>query len=456
MPSLIERFKDRIRATENEYIISILKHSPKYLGASLFSGVVTVVMTKYYTHVFDPAAYGVLALYITLFQYMQNFIAFSVDASSQRVYFDFKGEDRREFLGTTLIFMSASAAFWVIVAIPAGPYVVRFLGGTLALFWATIVLTVVYMFTNFLIRIAYSEHRSALVARRGVLQTTANQAASVFFIAVTHLGAFGYQLGSVVSYAFTGIQYARNLSNYGDFHPVFKFRTDVTRRLLYFAIPAFFTTAITASLSYLDRIFLKIYHGAAQVGIYSLGYTLGQGMTLVIEAVSMAVFPTLMRELDRDYDRSIDKLKRFDLYFGGTLVAVATVIYLLRFQIVRLLSNESFAAAANVLPLIVLTFVLGGFYKVVSGVLSYHGIVRFYPALTILAFGINALLNFLLIPKYNEVGAAYATFIGALIYSLVIHIRARRYYYRLSRVFAVYSVILLLGTFMFLQGAQLI
>ena len=74
----VERLKDRIRATENPFLISILKHSPKYLGASVFSGVVALVMTKYYTHVFDPATYGVLALYITLFTYMQNVIGYPI------------------------------------------------------------------------------------------------------------------------------------------------------------------------------------------------------------------------------------------------------------------------------------------------------------------------------------------------------------------------------------------
>lgn len=450
MSGAIERLKDRIRAMGNPFVISILKHSPKYLGASAFSGVVALVMTKYYTHVFDPATYGVLALYITLFTYMQNLIAFSVDSSSQRVYFDYTGQERRPFLGTTLIFMAASSLFWVVVTLAIGPLLVGFMGGDLRVLWATLALSIVYMFANFLIRIAYSEHRSSLVARQGVLQTAMNHAASVFFIAVGKLGILGYQLGSLLSYGVTGLLYRKELKSEGFLNVEWTFRKDIMRRLLYFSVPAFFTAAIATSLSYLDRVFLQYFHGAGEVGIYSLGYTLGQGMSLGIEAVSLAIFPSLMRELDDDYDVAIHKLKRFDLYFWAGLLAVAVGISVLRYPIIQLFSNNRYAASANVLPIIAMTFVLGGFYKIASQLLSYHNIVRFYPALTVFAFGVNAALNWLLIPRFHELGAAYATFIGVLLYSSAIHLIARKCYFKASRVLAVYGTIYIVVTVMFL------
>jgi len=449
MSSLLNRIKVRIKATENPFIIAIAKHSPKYLGASVFSGVVALVMTKYYTHVFDPAVYGTLALYTTLFQYMQNFIGFSVDTSAQRVYFDYEGEERREFLGTTLLFITASAVFWIVVSAAFAPLAVRFMGGSIWMYATTVALTTVYMFTNFFIRMAYNEHRSTLIARRGVLQTVMNHVASVFLIAVAKLGILGYQLGSVFSYLVTGLAYRRNLAAEGQLKVKWKFRTDIMKRLGHFAVPAFFTTVIGASLSYLDRVFLQAFHGATQVGIYSLGATIGAGMSLVIEAVALAVFPSLMRELDADYDVNINKLKRFDLWFWLGLLGTATVIYLARYPIVVLLSNKSYALAAEILPIVVLTLVLGGMYKVVSGVLSYHGIVRFYPALTVVSFGTTAILDWLLIPRYNELGAALATFLGFLVYSFVIHFIARKYYFKVSRMIAVYGTILVMGLFMF-------
>ena len=40
----------------------ILKHTPKYLTASVIASGVTLLMTKYYTAVFSPAQFGILAM----------------------------------------------------------------------------------------------------------------------------------------------------------------------------------------------------------------------------------------------------------------------------------------------------------------------------------------------------------------------------------------------------------
>lgn len=456
MRAAVSRLKDRIRATENPFIISSLKHSPKYLGASLFSGFVALVMTKYYTAVFAPAAYGVMALYIALFQYMQNFIAFSVDAAAQRVYFDYEGAERPVFLGTALTFMTGSAVFWVLVAAALAPLVIRFAGGNGWLFAVTIALTIVYMYTNFLVRIAYNEHRSGLVARQGVLQTVLNHSTSVFFIAVTQLGVLGYQLGSAVSYAITGLLYRFNLHRAGLLEVRPAFRKDIMRRLFHFSVPAFFTAVVACSLTYVDRVFLQYFHGSAEVGIYSVGYTLGQGMALAIEAVSLAVFPSLMRELESDYEVNIGKLRHFDLWFCAGVLTLAGAIFLARYPIIALFSNARYALAAEVLPFVVMTFVLGGFYKTVSGVLSYHSIVRFYPALTVFSFTVTALLDYLLVPRFHEIGAAYATFVGVFVYSLVIQLIGSRYFHRRSYVLMSYGAILVLVSLWWVNAAHLI
>ena len=54
--------------------------------------------------------------------------------------------------------------------------------------------------------------------------------------------------------------------------------------------------------------------------------------------------------------------------------------------------------------------------------------VWFYPILAFFSFGINAGLNYLLIPEYKEVGAAFASFIGLFLYSLILQLMAMKYH----------------------------
>jgi len=456
MQETISNLKTRIINLNNPALISILKHSPKYLSASAVGVVASLFMTKYYTAVFNPAAFGVLSLYLMLFQYMQNFIAFSVDASSQRVYFDYEGDEKAEFIGTVVIFMTGSALFWSIIALFAKNIVVSQFGGSDLMYISTIALTIVAMYVTFLSRIGYNEHLSSLIFRQGLIQTIFNHLSAFILIAQFGLGILGRQMGQVIAFFLNAIFYRKTLKKMGylEFAPVF--RVDILRRLFKFAIPAFSTTIIVATLSYLDRIFLNYYHGAAEVGIYSLSFTIGQGISFIADAVSMALFPSLMGELKRDYHANLKKLKQFDLLFCGGLLVIGIIMFLSRDVIIHTLSNKSYQGSADVLPFVVFTFVLGGFYKSVSTLLSFHSIVWFYPILSAAAFGVTAVLNYLLIPTHHEIGAAYAGFVGMLIYSLVIHLIGSKYFYRPINILIIYMLIFISVTYLFLKFANLI
>lgn len=449
-------FKNKFKNGSNPFLASILSHSPKYLGASLISAFVGMAMNKYYTAVFSPAEFGVLSLYITLFQYLQNFIGFSVDASAQRVYFDYKGKEREQFLGTVLFFLTASALSWSIISIFFQNLVIKTFGGTPLMYYVTVLLAVVFMYFNFLNRIGFNEHVSNLIFKQGLLQTFCNHFGSFLFIAFAKLGILGRQLAQLIAYLINIVFYQHSLKKLGYLKVKFVFRTDVLKRLSHFAIPAFFSSALTATFAYLDRIFLNYFHGAGEVGIYSLGYALGQGLSIVTEAVSMALFPSLMKELEQNYQVNIKKLKQFDLILCLGLVLIGIIVFMSRNFIIQLFSNNQYQNAANVLPFIVFAFILGGFYKTVANVLSFHNVVWFYPLLSVVSFGSSVVFNYLLIPKFHELGAAYSFLLGVLIYSLVIHIIGSKYYFKLSRVLAVYSAILVISTYSFARLAKII
>ena len=60
-------------------------------------------------------------------------------------------------------------------------------------------------------------------------------------------------------------------------------------------------------------------------------------------------------------------------------------------------------------------------------ILSFHKLTKFYPILSFISFGTNALLNYVFIPKYGIIGAAWATVISSILYSLYINYRTWKY-----------------------------
>jgi len=178
---------------------------------------------------------------------------------------------------------------------------------------------------------------------------------------------------------------------------------------------------------YLDRIFIKHYIGDSAVGIYTLGYMLGQGLSMVYEAVSQAILPKVYTDMNTNYEKAIKELESFSYKYYIGLVIITLILALLSPVIVRLFSTDSYSGASDVMPFVMAGFMMGGFYKIPSLILGYHKRVWFYPFLSAFSFGTNALLNWYLIPIYGIVGAGFASFIGLFLYSSVMQILNFKY-----------------------------
>jgi O-antigen/teichoic acid export membrane protein len=163
-----------------------------------------------------------------------------------------------------------------------------------------------------------------------------------------------------------------------------------------------------------------------------------------------------MIELKENYEKGMRKLKQVDAVFCLGLLALGLICLFSRHWLVALFSNKSYARAADVLPFITFGYVVGGGYKVVSSVLSFHGRVWYMPIVSILAFGFGGCMNWLLIPRFNEIGAGYATFLGLFAYSYIQHLFGSRYYVRLAPITAIYAAVLAGVTLLFFRMTGLL
>lgn len=204
---------------------------------------------------------------------------------------------------------------------------------------------------------------------------------------------------------------------------LFRLRVDFNKQMLketvYLSFPGFMATLQIMLFTYLDRIFLKIFYNNKTVGVYSLGFILGKGLSMLYESVSMALFPKVMQDLKEDYEKNIIRLEKFAYQYYIGLIFITFILAVNSKRLVLLFSTEKYMEASKVLPFIIMGFMMGGFYKIPSLVLSYHKIVWFYPLLALFSFGINGFLNYLLIPKYKMIGAAFATLVGLYLYSII-------------------------------------
>ena len=217
------------------------------------------------------------------------------------------------------------------------------------------------------------------------------------------------------------------------------------------ALPSTITALQTVVLVYLDRVFIKHYIGDSAVGIYTLGYMLGQGLSMVYEAISQAILPKVFKDMNENYTRAVEDLESFSYKYYAGLVIITIIIALSSPIIVSLFSNKNYSDASTVMPFIMMGFMISGFYKIPSMILGYKKIVWFYPFLSFFAFGSNAILNWMLIPVYGIIGASFASFIGLFLYSYIVQILSLKFFtlkYKLS-IHAIYISLFIIVLFLF-------
>lgn len=436
---------------------TILQHTPKYLTGSVIASGTALLMTKYYTFVFTPSQFGVLALYLVMFKYITSLASLNLDSGSTRFYFDYRNTSRDEYLSTM---------FWFITYISGGVLVLGLLlmkpisnwiaPDSEIIYAATLISGIAAVYVSFLTRILYNEHKSTSVLKHTIFQTFINHTSSVLFISVFHLGIFGRISGQGLGYILNIVRLIKEFRKENLFKIKMTFDTSMAKETFLLTLPGMISMLLGVALMYIDRFFLKHYMGDSSVGIYTLGYMLGQGLSMVYEAISQAILPKVYNDMSKDYDKAKGELEHFSYRYYMGLLLITVIISLLSPMIVSIFSNDTYSEAATVMPFILAGFMMGGFYKIPSLVLGFHKVVWFYPFLAIFAFGINALLNWWLIPFYGMIGSAFASFVGLFLYSFVLQILCIKYLskkYVLSMLVG-YISIYLIAMLIFIMGER--
>jgi O-antigen/teichoic acid export membrane protein len=182
-------------------------------------------------------------------------------------------------------------------------------------------------------------------------------------------------------------------------------------RLLRFGLPLIPAAFATWGLNWMDRLFLVQYATLADVGVYSLAYTLGY---LAIQLVANPVFTMFPTEAAVQWNlgRPDEVQRLFEHAAGVTLLFCLPLIVgaaVAGPAVVAVLAPPSFSGAADAIPIILagyLLLMIAAYYETTFGLVFR----QWLHAVSVgVALVVNAALNVLLIPRWGYMGAAVAT-----------------------------------------------
>jgi O-antigen/teichoic acid export membrane protein len=193
------------------------------------------------------------------------------------------------------------------------------------------------------------------------------------------------------------------------------------RRLLRFTIWFTVTPILIQIFHYVDRLSLQRLLTSSDQGIYSAAINLAATISAVGLAVNNVIFPHLSTAWEAgEKERAVSSLDIAIRFTAIALTVIGLVLILLGRPLILLLLGEAYAAGAQVLPYLVVFYLLTisvwlfGVYAslVEKTYISTIGLATALP--------VNVALNLALIPRMGIVGAAIATMLSYVLLWVVV------------------------------------
>ena len=175
-------------------------------------------------------------------------------------------------------------------------------------------------------------------------------------------------------------------------------------------IPHYFAQTILSSA---DRIMIEQLIGDSEAGIYGLAYQISLLMTLFNTALMQTINPWMFQKIKDKSEEDIPKIGYLTLIFVG---AVNLLLICFAPEAVSFFAPESFAQAIWCIPPIAMSVFFMFGYELFAKFAFYYEKTKFVMIATIGAALLNLILNYVFIPIFGYIAAAYTTLICYIVY----------------------------------------
>ena len=430
---------------------SLARHSAAYSVASIIAKASAFLIVPLYTRSLTKDDYAAYVLLNAGAAVLGVIYELGVSAAVMRFYYDYDDEsrrgrlERRRYIGAVWLFALAATGLVSLLLTTAGEPLLAALYHEVA-FWPYVVLTVWGVFlgsANFipwaLMRVR--EQSSRFVALI-VWQTAILVVAAVVLVPVLHLGLLGAVLATFVQscaiFVFYTIYTWRNASlraNWGSLPPTLKY-----------GLPVLALQSGWWVLDASDRFILGRFVPLAVVAVYSVGYAVGRILITVSQSVNQAFTPFFFQTV-KDEDPDAGQLFTYSAtYFMLIIGALGVLVIVLSHEAVLFFGGVAYREADDVAPVIALAATVQAMFYVPSRGLLQRKRTGSFPYILGIGAGVNVGLNFLLIPWFGMMGAAYATLIGYVVTVFATFIVAQRVFpvaYQWGRLMRIMIVVVL-------------
>lgn len=211
-------------------------------------------------------------------------------------------------------------------------------------------------------------------------------------------------------------------------------------------IPSALSATLLASS---DQIMITDFCGSDQTALYVVAYSVSSIASVIWNAMNNAWGPWIY---DKLAEQKFTDVKSASKRFQWGYAFIISSIMLVEPEIVLVMGGKSFQEAIWVMPPVVLAIICQFYYSLYYNIEYFYGKTYIISFGTLIAAGANLILNYIFIPRYGYIAAAYTTLVGYLI-MLIYHFLIVKFHLKKSYI---YDNKLFLKTMILLAGIQII
>jgi O-antigen/teichoic acid export membrane protein len=411
-------------------------------------GAVGMMLLPITTRLLGPREYGLVELCSALLLVATSIATLELPQGLARFLPEARSPSERRAIGaTTLVFCASSLAVAGLCVLLLAAFVPAF-GGLLpggpAIWFGAVLALVCSGAQAVAIRHLRWSLRPSLYLIAVLVSSLTTASLTVLFLLKWNRAAASVlsaqAAGSLCSLAFV-IVVTR-----GELRPTWDWR--VFRRLCAFSLPLVVSTLGLLASSQAGRILVAQHVGLEDAGRFGLAMRISTILGLAASAFQMAVSPVIYARYGDPGSREwLASTMRMLAFLGLT---AWMLISDLAHPIVALLAGPSYAAAAQLVPILCALLLLGCFMALLPG-LELQGRTRIVAVLSLSTGASTILLTWLLLPRIGLLGAALAPLASAALQTACLAVLSQRNY-AVPHAWPRLGVAFLLAAVLVLQG----
>lgn len=412
------KIKESIKKIIGSDQANLLSHSKNYLIGDMANKALSFISIPIFTRLLLPEEYGILSIYVSIYQLFKIIVTLNFHGSLSRNYHEKDGEFP-VFLGSISIFVLVFDAIFVALMFVLRESMAAYFAVDSSIFFLGVISSCVNAFNLLYYTYLQASQQSKKYAIISFISNVSILAVSIIW--VLNLNGdkhFGRIYATIAVNCVVLIYTVSNLIKLS------KLKVDMSK-IKYaarFGIPLMPHAMSGFILSQFDRIMINQVNGGTDAGLYSMAYNIGMLMQVALLSLNRAWTPILYGKLRENKHEDIKKMVSSN---AKIVFLCALCLIMFSKEIGLILADPAYYSGLDLIPIIVLGYVFVYFYNIYGTFAFFRKKTLAISINTLIAGVANIILNYIFIPKYGNIAAAYTTWASYVLLFVMHYINAR-------------------------------